>query len=159
MPVLKPFGGHLGKTTRSSVFLSKSYCEAFEIGFECSHYAFHFNLSIKRKYYSTILNLWASQYTFIVANGGHIEVTTGGHIGDMSGVTKKEKTLSFNSYPVNTFRSSTLSRKCQSSHFHLCDATALLRWYGRRWLQFPNYRCSNLFFRSVAIAISYQDPS
>ena len=29
------------------------------------------------------------QYTFIVAKGGHIGVTTGGHIGDFSGVIKK----------------------------------------------------------------------
>ena len=40
---------------------------------------------------------------------------------------------------------STLSRKWQNSHFFLCDPTVLLRWslqYGRRWLQFPNNRCS-----------------
>ena len=37
------------------------------------------------------------QYAFIVANGGHIGVTTGGYIGDFSGVTKKKGgTLSFN---------------------------------------------------------------
>ena len=41
--------------------------------------------------------------------------------------------------PVNIFRSSTFSRKCQSSYFRF------LRWslqYGRRWLQFPNNRCA-----------------
>ena len=45
-----------------------------------------------------------------------------------------------NVYPVNIFRSSSLSRKCQSSHFLFCIATVLLRWslqYGRRWFQFP----------------------
>ena len=67
-----------------------------------------------------------------------------------SGVTKmKGKILTFNSCLVNTFRSSTLSRKCQSSHFLLCDATVLFRWsmqYGRRWLQFPNNRCSIQFY-------------
>ena len=59
--------------------------------------------------------------------------------------TNEEGILSFNSYPGNTFRPSTLSRKCQSSHFPFCNATVLLRWslqYGRRWLQFPNNRCS-----------------
>ena len=35
-PVLKPIGGHLEKTTQSSVFVSKSYFEASEIGLECS---------------------------------------------------------------------------------------------------------------------------
>ena len=35
--------------------------------------------------------------TFYLSNGGHIGVTTGGHIGDFSGLTKKKgKTLSFN---------------------------------------------------------------
>ena len=70
--------------------------------------------------------LWASQYAFIVAKCGHIGVTTGGHIGDFSGITKKgKKLLSFNYYPVNRFRL----------------ISVLLRWslqYGRRWLQFPN---------------------
>ena len=37
-PVLKPIDGHLGKTTRSSVFVSKWYCEFSEIGSECSQY-------------------------------------------------------------------------------------------------------------------------
>ena len=37
-PVLKPIGSHLGKTTQSSVFVSKSYFEASEIGLECSQY-------------------------------------------------------------------------------------------------------------------------
>ena len=37
-PILKPIGGHLGKTTRSSVFVSISYCEASEIGLECRQY-------------------------------------------------------------------------------------------------------------------------
>ena len=54
-------------------------------------------------------------HAFIVANDGHI--------GDFSGIrTKKGKTLSFNQYPVNIFRSSTLSRKCQSSYFLFCNA-------------------------------------
>ena len=35
-PVLKPIGGHLEKTTQSSVFVSKSYFEASEIDLECS---------------------------------------------------------------------------------------------------------------------------
>ena len=55
-------------------------------------------------YPSTTLNvnitktiLWASQYDFIVANGGHMGVTTGGHIGNFSGVAKKKgEILSFN---------------------------------------------------------------
>ena len=45
---------------------------------------------------------------------------------------------------MNTFRSLTLSRKCQITNFLLCDATVLLRWslqYSRRWLQFANNRC------------------
>ena len=44
-----------------------------------------------------------------------------------------------------------LSRICQSSHFLLGDATVLLRWflqYGRRWLHFPNNRCSIQFYFS-----------
>ena len=37
------------------------------------------------------------QCDFIVANGGHIGVTIGGHIGNFSGVTKRKgKTLAFN---------------------------------------------------------------
>ena len=47
--VLKPIGGHLGKTTQSSVFVNKSYCEASEIGLECSQYVPLDNF--KRKYY------------------------------------------------------------------------------------------------------------
>ena len=47
--VLKPIDGHLGNTTRSSVFVSKSYCEASEIGLECSQYVPFDNF--KRKYY------------------------------------------------------------------------------------------------------------
>ena len=75
-------------------------------------------------------------YAFIFANGVHIGVTTGSYITEFSGITKKKG---------NTFRSSNLSRKCQSSHFLLCDATVLLRWslqYVHHWLQFPNNRCS-----------------
>ena len=122
--------------------LSRSYCKASKIGLECSQYVPFDNF--QRKYYLTIL--WDSQYDFIVGNGRHIGVTTCGHIGNFSCVIKRKgKTLSFNEYLVNTFHSSTLSIKCQSSHFRLCNATVLLRWslqYSRRWLQFPNNRCS-----------------
>ena len=45
--VLMPIDGHLGKTTRSSVFVSKSYCEASEIGLECRQYVLFDNF--KRK--------------------------------------------------------------------------------------------------------------
>ena len=48
-PVLKPIGGHLEKTTQSSVFVSKSYFEASEIGLECSQYVSFDNS--KHKYY------------------------------------------------------------------------------------------------------------
>ena len=85
-PVLKPIDGHLGKTSQSSVFVSISYCEASEIGLECSQWVSFSNFI--RKYYQTIL--WVSQNAFIVANGGHIGVTIGGHIGNFSGVTKKK---------------------------------------------------------------------
>ena len=37
-PILKPIGGHLGKATQSSVFVSKSYHKASEKGLECSQY-------------------------------------------------------------------------------------------------------------------------
>ena len=37
--------------------------------------------------------MWALQYAFIVANGGHIGVTTCGHIGNLSGLTNKRGTL------------------------------------------------------------------
>ena len=61
----------------------KSYCEDSGIGLECGQYVPLDNF--KCKCYQTIL--WASNYTFIVANGGHI--------GDFSGVTKKKgETLS-----------------------------------------------------------------
>ena len=73
-------------------------------------------------------------------------MTTGGHFGKGKG-----NILSFNWYPVNTFRPSTLSIKCQSSHFLSFDATVLLRWslqYGRRWLQFPYNRFSILSYFS-----------
>ena len=46
-----------------------------------------------------ITKLFCGLYSMLlyVANGGHIGVTTGGHIGDFKGVTKKKgKTLSFN---------------------------------------------------------------
>ena len=36
--VLKPIDGHLGKTIRSLMFVSKSYCKAFEMCLECSQY-------------------------------------------------------------------------------------------------------------------------
>ena len=49
-PVLKPIGGHLEKTTQSSVFVSKSYFEASEIGLQCSQYVLLDNS--KHKYYS-----------------------------------------------------------------------------------------------------------
>ena len=45
-PVLKPIEGHLGKTTRSSVFVSKSYCKVSEIGLECSQYLSALNVNI-----------------------------------------------------------------------------------------------------------------
>ena len=48
-PVLKPIGDHLEKTTQSSVFVSKSYFEASEIGLECSQYVSFDNS--KHKYY------------------------------------------------------------------------------------------------------------
>ena len=48
-PVLKPVAGHLEKTTQSSVFVSKSYFEASEIGLECSQYVSFDNS--KHKYY------------------------------------------------------------------------------------------------------------
>ena len=48
-PVLKPIDGHFGKITRSSVFVSKSYFEASEIGLECSQYVLFDNF--KRNYY------------------------------------------------------------------------------------------------------------
>ena len=48
-PVLKPIGDHLEKTTQSSVFVSKSYFEASEIGLECSQYVSFDNS--KYKYY------------------------------------------------------------------------------------------------------------
>ena len=50
-PVLKPIDGHLGKTTQSSVFVSKSYCETSKISFEFRPIC---NVSFKkfeRKYY------------------------------------------------------------------------------------------------------------
>ena len=46
VPILKPIGGHLGKTTRSSVFVSKSYYKALE----CSLKTVSFD-NFKRKYY------------------------------------------------------------------------------------------------------------
>ena len=48
-PVLTPIGGHLEKITQSSVFVSKSYFEASEIGLECSQYVSFDNS--KHKYY------------------------------------------------------------------------------------------------------------
>ena len=48
-PVLKPIGGHLEKTTQSSVFVSKSCFEASEIGLEYSQYVSFDNS--KHKYY------------------------------------------------------------------------------------------------------------
>ena len=48
-PVLKPTGGHHGKTTRNSVFVSKSYCKVSKIGLECSQCVLLDNF--KRKYY------------------------------------------------------------------------------------------------------------
>ena len=97
--------------------------------------------------------MWASQYAFIVANGGHT--------GDFSGIrTKKGETLSFNKYPVNIFRSSTFTRKCQSFNFRFCNATVLLRWslqYGRRWLQFPKNRCSIQGYVTLAVVDSINE--
>ena len=48
-PVLKSIGGHLGKITRSSVSVSKPYCEVSKRGLECSQYCLLDNF--KRKYY------------------------------------------------------------------------------------------------------------
>ena len=54
-------------------------------------------------------------------------------------------------------------RKCQSSHFLLCDATVLLRrslQYGRRWLQFPNNRCSiQSYFWDQWTGVAKHDPT
>ena len=47
--------------------------------------------TFKRKYYEIILCPW--QYDFIVANGGCIGVTIGGHIGNFSGVIKRKGKL------------------------------------------------------------------
>ena len=79
---------------------------------------------------STTLNVNITNYLmgftgYFYSCQRNIGVTTGGHIGDFSGDTKKKgKTLSFDLYLVNSFCSSNLSRKCQTSHFLFCDTTS-----------------------------------
>ena len=78
---LKSIDGHLGKTTRSSVFVSKSYSETFEIGLECSQYVLFDTLNLN----ITKLFLGLCNMLLLLPTAA---------IGNFSGVTKKKgKTL------------------------------------------------------------------
>ena len=80
---------------------------------ECSQYVPFDNF--KRKHYWTIL--WTSQYAFIVANGGHI-VWPPAAILEISVASQKRRGEFGHLISIqSTVFPSSLSRKCQSSHF------------------------------------------
>ena len=101
---LKSIDGHLGKTTRSLVFVRKSYCEIFEIDLECSQYVLFDTLNLNiTKLFLGLCNMLLLLPTAAILEISVVSQKRRGKLCDLISIQL-----------INTIRSSTLNRKRQT---------------------------------------------